>query len=434
MLMRYDPLIRIINIALLCLVKAPPHALAQLTSAPSSDAANDAVGAGTGDGDVDACFTQWESFWSASASDLTTVTSALGNTSWVSAGKSTYSTFFPAIQPTTSTSVTVESETVSEYAGGHPIGVTTSTWTYAVTYTYSTYASASSRVITYNLSSEIVPSSSTTITEGPSLATPVCQLPSVVPQCQSQWVAFESGNGTKPICPLASIGGQLCDSLRDNYINDWIEDYAKNPYVQPYLWSGAGSVATFITQPDGSVLMTSTFPTASSLAPGCSLGCARCAITGGRVRLLYWPAPQTSAANGTGPAIATSETGGSIPLVTAPFSGTTLTSPTVYISYKSLYASDSCSAVGANHSATIIALPESNMLSSFYFTWVTTGQNMGQIAQTSSFNFADLNSPIPSSIFHKQPACYWSGCPATVTAYEPIRKIDLTLSEICNFY
>ncbi|KAI9713984.1 MAG: hypothetical protein M1820_000714 [Bogoriella megaspora] len=410
-------------IVFLYLILITSQALAQVSSAPLPSAANDTVSGEDGDGDLGVCFAQWESFWSASASKLTTTTSAIGSTRWVSVGKSIYSTFFPAIYPTTSTSRTVESETISEYAGGHSIGLTTSTWTYANTYTYSSYVPASSRMITYNLSSAITPSSSTTITKGPSLVAPACQLPSVVPQCQSQWVAFESGNATKPVCPLASIGGELCNTLRDRYIDGWIQAYEQNPYIQPYLWSGAGSVATFITQPDGSVHMTSTFPTASSLAPGCSLGCARCAITGGRVRLLYWPVPQTSASNVTGSAVTTFEAVNPTELVTVPFSGTTLTSPTVYISYKSLYASDSCSAVGANHSATIIALPEPTLLSSFYFTW----NDGGQIAQTSSFDYADLNSPIPSNVFTKQPACYWTGCPTTVTAYEPILVVPLSI-------
>lgn len=406
--------------------------LSQLdTLSPSTPTtiANDTSIVGNSSIDIDACFTQWSSFWSASASDYSTFVSSIGGTTWFSS-EVTSRTTLPAIYPTTSTSLTIETETISEYAGGFPIGETTSTWTYGVTYTYSSYSPASTSTTIYEQSSAVLPSSSTTITAGSSLITPACQLPSIVPQCQSQWASYESRKfsdtsynftitpAPAPICPHASIGTALCNDLKDNYISSWIEEYAENPYVQPYLWSGAGSVGVASTQPDGSVVWTSTFPTWSSFAPGCTLGCARCAITGGRVRLLYWPVPQTSSLNVSNSAIITSDAGTTAGPVIASVSGIRLTSPTVYISYHSLYASDSCSAVGANHSATIIPIPESNMLSSFYFTWATNGQ----IAQTSSFNFADLNTPVPENVFTRQPACYWSGCPKSLTAYEPIRK------------
>ncbi|KAL9087673.1 MAG: hypothetical protein Q9165_006597 [Trypethelium subeluteriae] len=81
--------------------------------------------------------------------------------------------------------------------------------------------------------------------------------------------------------------------------------------------------------------------------------------------------------------------------VVAPFSGTTLTSPTIYISYANLYASDSCSAIGTNHSATIIPIPESADLSSLYYPPFGVAPH---VPQTESFNFTDLNTPVPEIV------------------------------------
>ena len=404
---------------------SPPTGIVNTTGVP-----------GNGTVDIDACFTQWTSFWSASASEYSTVVSTIGRTTW-SSSEVTSTTVFPVVYPTTSIDRSVYTETETQYAGGYPLGEETSTWTDSLTYTYSSYSPASTSTTTYERSSADWPSKYTTITTGPSLVTPACRLPSVVPQCQSQWASYASRKITNtaydftsmPVCPHASIGTALCDDLRDQYLSSWIENYADNPYVQPYLFQGAGSVGVASTLPNGSVVWTSTFPTASSFAPGCTLGCARCAITGGRVRLLYWPVPQTSLLNVTAGAISMTGAGTSTTgQVIASAFGTRLTSPTVYISYHSLYASDSCSAVGANHSATIIPIPESTMLSSLYYTWAS----WGHVALTSSFNYTDLNTPVPESIFTKQPACQWTGCPGSITAYEPIGETRSVLEILAS--
>ncbi|KAL9074664.1 MAG: hypothetical protein Q9157_004293 [Trypethelium eluteriae] len=141
--------------------------------------------------DVEACFTQWSSFWSLSARDYTTFQSAIGGTTWFSSYV-TSTTTYVAVYPTTSTSRGIDSETETEYAGAYPTATITTTWTYAYTYTYSSYVPGSTLTTTYEKSSEHGPSSYTTVTTGPSLTTPACQLPSVVPQCQSQWASYES--------------------------------------------------------------------------------------------------------------------------------------------------------------------------------------------------------------------------------------------------
>lgn len=106
----------------------------------------------------------------------------------------------------------------------------------------------------------------------------------------------------------------------------------------------------------------------------------------GTVQLIYWP--QTALA------IANSSNDG---LVTATGYGTTFTSPTVYISYDSLYASDSCGGIGKTYNRTIIPVANTNDLSSVWgpVDWY----------YTASFNLTNLNPPVPWSIYSSQPRC-----------------------------
>ena len=85
-----------------------------------------------------------------------------------------------------------------------------------------------------------------------------------------------------------------------------------------------------------------TWPTSQPFAPGCTLGCGRCAVTGGTIQLLYFPPGLSHSA--TAPVVATTL-------------GTTLTSGTYYIFFESLYASDACRGVGSTLTSTIIAVP-----------------------------------------------------------------------------
>ncbi|KAF2229481.1 hypothetical protein EV356DRAFT_426135, partial [Viridothelium virens] len=234
-----------------------------------------------------------------------------------------------------------------------------------------------------------------------------------------------------PLCSQASINSGLCETLRDRYINAWISEAAGNPYEEVAI-SAAGSVPVTTTNANGSTILTSTFPSTSSLAPGCSLGCARCAVTGGQVRLLYWPMGTISRSN-TSIVNATAGT----PNI-ALFSGTTLTSPTVYLSYASMYAKDSCSGVGTTHGETIVPIPDPAALSSLYV--IDSGHWNNQIPSTAFFNYTDLNTPIPRSIFERQLQCtsFWgllnwegaayerSSCPSS-RGYKPILVVPSTV-------
>lgn len=119
----------------------------------------------------------------------------------------------------------------------------------------------------------------------------------------------------------------------------------------------------------------------SSFAPGCTLGCQSCQIDGGTLQLIYWPPASSTWIDGYYSAIS----GNSNETVTIVTLGTTFTSPTVYVSFDSLYARDSCSAFGRTYSNQIVAITKTANLSSLY-DW---GRYNG-LGRTASFNFTDL--------------------------------------------
>ena len=149
-----------------------------------------------------------------------------------------------------------------------------------------------------------------------------------------------------PACHQASVTGSVCDNLVSDFI-----------FFNTPPWS------------DG-----------TTLAPGCSLGCQQCRVTAGTVQLLwvlarglpcmialtknrYWPPTKTLWTNGTFSALPMDETR----IVTSVGYGTTFTSPTVYIVFDSLYASDSCTQVGdRTYHSQIVAVTDPSTLSSLY--------------------------------------------------------------------
>ena len=112
--------------------------------------------------------------------------------------------------------------------------------------------------------------------------------------------------------------------------------------------------------------------------------------------------------------------------------GTVLTSPTYYVSYKSVFASDGCSGVGPTLYSTIVPIPRTEQLSSVFggtLPCVAHVQNAftQEWTATASFNVTDLIEPVPFSIYSSQPWCatyqFEHGCNKacpTTEAYKPI--------------
>ena len=417
---------------------------------------------------IDACFTSWVSFWSANESAYSVsviVIPATPVSTYLATGSFTSDTQISTTLTETDTlGIFTETKTIS--VGGFELSTTTETTTDIFTFTFTDpYEPVTTETFLYTTTSWGEPDISST-TYIANISTPSCVLPTLVPQCQSQWSSWESlqlsttaisqpscafedyfsascesarssaeaasesfysrTRVPSPLCSQASLGPSLCAKLKDLYIEQWIlEWYNPEEYIHIVPLSDAGYSVWYANASYG---YTSSFPTASTLAPGCTLGCARCAITGGAVRLLYWPTTATASLNGSNTFKLSN-----VPVTAVDF-GTTLTSPTNYISFASVYAQDSCSTIGTTYRTTIIAIPTSVQLSSLYVSWPWPN------VMTASFNFTDLNPPVPQSIYSEQLKCtqymppvYELGapplqemttytCPTTLGPYEPIRK------------
>ncbi|KAK5695164.1 hypothetical protein LTR97_008670 [Elasticomyces elasticus] len=297
--------------------------------------------------------------------------------------------------------------------------------------------------------------------------TPSCDLPKTYSSCQSQWESYASqqlgpnapnipsncsydqlaqtqtqpacfsawemaANAyqksveaiTTPLCPQASITGAICTSLKDAYVGG--KNGRIGPHVAPYAFTSAGYYSLAYPAYTGW-----TWPANQEFAPGCTLGCGRCAVTGGEIQLLYFP-PGLSPHAATQPIVATTL-------------GTVLTSPTYYLSFKSLYASDACSGVGTTIGSTIIAIPTDQPLSSMFATTVPCYAHVennpwnGLVGYgTAAFNVTDLlQDPVPFSIYTSQPFCVSqiadALCDPTACSTDgPYRPIVVVSSQLLN--
>ena len=135
-----------------------------------------------------------------------------------------------------------------------------------------------------------------------------------------------------------------------------------------------------------------------------SSGCGQCTIYGGNVQLYWWPSlsepPHLSNATATQ---------GSSPARSTVLSGTTLISPTVYISLHKLHAQNSCDQnVGTRVASTLLAMNPTD---------VSTLVHNGDMAAASGANFyGTLNfdhlTGLPRvSDYEMQPSCVYGGCP-----------------------
>lgn len=232
-----------------------------------------------------------------------------------------------------------------------------------------------------------------------SVTSPACSLPALVPQCQLEWEEYIAGGALgprKPQCTEASVSSRGCSTLIS-------AAFAQVPVF------GNQAIDVWVT--DGS---TTSWPTTKSYGPGCSLGCQQCAVTGNTVKVYYWPETAT-ALPGRNTTLWPSTSTRSVPArpIVAIVDNTTLTSPTVYISYATLSASDSCSGVGQTIKHTIVPLRNSQDLSSLAYqpidgnigfrpgNWVGGSWKYA----TKPFNYKDLVEPIPNSVYNQMPAC-----------------------------
>lgn len=154
-----------------------------------------------------------------------------------------------------------------------------------------------------------------------------------------------------------------------------------------------------------------------------STSCGQCTIYGGTVELFWWPALSTAS-------IAANESTSNLrPSRSTVLNGTTLVSPTVYISLHTVSASNYCSPVGKTFSSTLLAMNPTDVSTQVHFG--------GKVAQTGAnwygpLNYSHLTGLPPVSEYEHQPTCIFAGCPTiypipvkpTLVVPTQIRSLD----------
>ncbi|KAM0717518.1 hypothetical protein Q7P37_007370 [Cladosporium fusiforme] len=353
------------------------------------------------------CWNSWLDYWSASSLNqvtyIATLSSVLTETRTELRDEKT-------LIPTSSWESFVDTAIYSTlstiYSDGYPISVSVSYDT--VTYSnvgwaeYTIWSSLSefhtTFTETFTRESLITTTQSTT-----QLPTPGCDLPAAASECSTQWSSYINDDdhwhyyndfddpdsayfpGT-PDCTQAMITGDWCTTMASFY------------FARETMYGQADDVGWKTANG------TSYFPASKSLAPGCSLGCQQCSITGETVQLYYWPpSTATLVEDGAETATLTPFARNDSSLRTVEIDGTTLTSPTMYISYDILHAANSCGAVGKTYRNTVLPLLNTNHL--FSLEPVILYHGYGQGFRTSSFNLEDLVEPISDSVYEKQGRC-----------------------------
>jgi hypothetical protein len=269
----------------------------------------------------------------------------------------------------------------------------------------------------------------------PTITTPACDPPKV-PACQSSWEAWlshhTSAGPTLPVdCHLYTSGtASSCRSLLPDEYKSGMEEYSSkldlymltvlqepkceqatitgslcSEAISKYAWNrmGAGEEldgGNYMASTTGNKTITTVvheWPATETIVPGCTIGCYTCRINGGTVQLIYWPPMSSTWIDGLYSAI----TGNGTATSTFVTLGTTLTSPTVYVSFDSLYAHDMCSTFDKTYYNEIVAITDPATLSSIW-GW----NHINLVGKSASFNFTDLYvSPVPDDIYQSQPRC-----------------------------
>lgn len=251
------------------------------------------------------CWNQWNKYWAASVLDAEQF-----HTTDTYIATSTLTRLEVSLSyPTGYVVTTVTDVYTSEGEGFDGLYPTT---TYYVTLTPDTYS------YSYETSVISVPTGTTTglttmtITQTESLQpTPNCILPNIASQCQSQWNSWMAGsfNLSKALfssfdCPATKSASCASASIsRDSIFNTWSLSQDSSGFVggggRPLCTQASLASSACHTVRDRWVtsfsISSSDWPATSILAPGCSLGCQSCAITGKSVQLFYWPSNTASA-------------------------------------------------------------------------------------------------------------------------------------------
>jgi hypothetical protein len=275
-----------------------PNETATLTSAASVDGASGRVHTDTNATNATSatdCWHSWLDYWSASSTNRVTYETSIEPLITETKTEVQEAT---SLIPTSSWESVVltytRSAIITSISDGFPVSVSTSYDTSTISrvgWTVVTiWSSLSDFMTTYTVTRSGY-SYFTTTRSTTTLPTPRCELPALVPECSTQWSSYINADGWKfyntfdnsasgyfsgtPDCTQAMITGDWCTSMASFY------------FALETMY-GQGNDVGWITANS-----TSYFPASQSLAPGCSLGCQACSITGESVQLYYWP-PSTA--------------------------------------------------------------------------------------------------------------------------------------------
>ncbi|GAB1728405.1 hypothetical protein NU195Hw_g1707t1 [Hortaea werneckii] len=112
--------------------------------------------------------------------------------------------------------------------------------------------------------------------------------------------------------------------------------------------------------------------------------------------------------------------------VTAIYRNMTLTSPTVYIEFKTAYATDACGyTVGNQHPGAIIGVDPKSLYSvyaklDYFVDTLDYGGGTTTFYQSNPFNFHDLSGLAPGPAYEAQPSCWDNGCNTIFDDYHPV--------------
>ncbi|KAI7508637.1 hypothetical protein KC347_g5986 [Hortaea werneckii] len=112
--------------------------------------------------------------------------------------------------------------------------------------------------------------------------------------------------------------------------------------------------------------------------------------------------------------------------VTAIYKNMTLTSPTVYIEFKTAYATDACGyTVGNPHPGAIVGVDPKSLYSvyaklDYFVDTLNYGEGTTTFYQSNAFNFHDLSGLAPGPAYQAQPSCWDNGCHTIFNDYHPV--------------
>lgn len=147
--------------------------------------------------------------------------------------------------------------------------------------------------------------------------------------------------------------------------------------------------------------------------------CRSCDVQGGTVELLYWADMATSTRSSN-----VSHTQ-SRP-ITALYKNTTLTSPTVYIDFKTAYATNACGkTVGNTYPGAILGIDPNSLYSiqaqfDYFVEPLDEGEATSTFYQSALFDFHNLEGLVPASVYRAQPSCLANGCYTIFNDYRPV--------------